>query len=175
MLLAQGEEGLGAAAVLRRGAAGSAAAPRVAPAWASRLDGLNAQVVPPGAQVGEERVVVGEVLAHPQPETAQPDGVRVLGGPEALPVTGGILGAADSEAVQVFTAPAERGLHKAVQLGQRGGRGHLQLPPDQRADAGEHHPQPVDLITLNVLVRSMLQLTARVLIHAHPLPSKFLR
>ena len=98
MLLAQGEEGLGAAAVLRRGAAGSAAAPRVAPAWASRLDGLNAQVVPPGAQVGEERVVVGEALAHPQPETAQPDGVRVLGGPEALPVTGGILGAADSEA-----------------------------------------------------------------------------
>jgi len=55
-----------------------------------------------------------------------------------------VLGAADDEPVQVLAAPAEHGLHDGVQPGDRGCGGHFQPPPDQRADVGDHHPEPVN-------------------------------
>jgi hypothetical protein len=48
------------------------------------------------------------------------------------------------EHMVVLAAPAEHGLHDGVQPGDRGAGSYFQSPPDQRADPGNHYPEPVD-------------------------------
>ena len=44
----------------------------------------------------------------------------------------------DTEAVEVFTAPAENDLENVVEFGDAGFVADQQSPPDQRTDATEH-------------------------------------
>src|ERR1700712_1432557 len=55
-----------------------------------------------------------------------------------------VLGAMDDEPVEVLITPPERGLQDRVQLGDAGGGGHEEAPPDQWADAGQHDAQLVE-------------------------------
>jgi hypothetical protein len=104
------------------------------------LNLFDAQLADPG---GEVVVFVTEPLTEAKPQLTELDLAGVVAETRASDIGDAVLGAVDDEAVQVFTAPAEHRLQDRVQLGDRGVGGHQQSPPDQRADSGDHHPQPI--------------------------------
>jgi hypothetical protein len=86
-----------------------------------------------------EAVLIQEVFAAVKPEVAEPDSYAMVGHPR-----GAVLPAVDEEAVQVQVLPAEGHLKHAVELRQDGVIPHEESPPDERADAAEHHPELVE-------------------------------
>jgi hypothetical protein len=113
-------------------------------AWQGGFDRLNLQVVAPTLESGEEAVGIGESFPFPQPEIGQADLMGVVVEDQAARVADAVLLAAHGEPVQVLPAPAEGDLEDLVQTGDSDRVGDLHLTPDQRADPGQHHPQPVD-------------------------------
>jgi hypothetical protein len=128
--------------VLGRARAPPARAPRIGPPRLGAGNLLNAQVHVPGSG---KVVLVDEPLALSQAQVGEANLPGVVAEARPAEVGDAVLGAADDEPVQVLAAPAERGLHDGVQPGDRGAGGHFQSPPDQRADPGDHHPQPVNV------------------------------
>jgi len=127
--------------VLGRAGAPPARAARMGTPGLGAGDLLHAQIHSPG---GREVVLVSEPFALTQPKAGEADLPGVITEARPAEVGDAVLGAADDEPVQVLAGPPERGLHDGVQPGDSGAGGHFQSPPDQRADPGDHHPQPVD-------------------------------
>ena len=75
-----------------------------------------------------EVVLVGEPLADPQAEIAEPDLARVK------PAVVAVLSSVDDKPVQMTAAPPERDLQRRVEIRDAVLRADLQPPPDQRAD-----------------------------------------
>lgn len=65
-----------------------------------------------------------------------------------------VLDAADDEAVQVLTRPAEHRLQDGMQPDDRGRGRDEQAPPDQRANPGDHRPQLINGRGVEVRYRS---------------------
>src|SRR5262245_55033991 len=98
VLLAQGEKGVGTAALLRRCGTSACDTDGKVLAWRWCPDLLNADLVPPG---DVEVVLIEEALAAPQTEIGQADLIGIVGKADPAEVGDAVVLAVDDELVEV--------------------------------------------------------------------------